>query len=1136
MPLRGSSVTSFLNLAWNVAARRALANWGLELALFLGILMAISLVSSSLAFSDLLAEAALRNALDDAPYEDTNISARTFYGLDNSSGDPLVENDYATALYVMQTEVAYRFLPYLADEARLLQTSTFYFAGHPHLGIDSPERPRGKVQHMTGMLPDRVDIVQGRWPYEEGASAPSLDLRELEVAVDVQGLEFLQLDVGQTMEIFPATTVDQADRVRVHIVGAFRRVDPEDEFWYGANRAFSFDNDEWKTTPMFTTEDALLTVLGREYPDLYSQVTWFFYLDRHGVRTADLDGIKAAIRGAEHGMRSGLSNGSASTRLATVIEDYDEQLLLARVPLFLMVFLVNGILMYYLALAAGLLLKTRAVEISMLKSRGSTTPQLGLLSAFEGMLLAVPAIIIGPFLALLLARVLGALFFDFGPVNDLIPLFPSGLSFLAGAIGGLIAIAVLTIATVVGSRQSIVDYRQTGARPPTTPFLQRYYLDIALLAVIGLLWWQIQARGAFLVRPVGGGLELDYSLLLGPALGLVALGLVVMRLFPLVMRALAALSAPVAPPWLTQGLRRVSRDPVVPGALVVLVALATALGVIGSSFSSTLERSQVERAMYEVGADVRVRHSGDNLPLSEHHLSTAMPDDAVTSGAEVHRTAGHLLSQGLNTTRLSLLAVDAPSFSETAWYRPDFANGQTMGQILGGIGPDGMTGAGGDGLELPADTEGLAVWLRTDRRISFGSLRARLKDSRGYHFDIDLGTLNRTGWQQLDGEMTPIPQTRRFRRQVSPPPPVYPPFTLLAVHISSLRGFGEPGAIFIDRLEAVSPAGRTMVADGRSLASWQTLEDYARPGLYQLDYIDSISQRGSGGSAAFTWSVGGAGLKGIRAGPSERPLRALVSPSFLEEAGGNQGEVFKVGLSQFAIELEAVAVADFFPTLEDPRHRPFAVVDRQAFIQYANAHAPRPVGGANELWLQLADANQDMEFVAPTLREKGLLSRGTMVASEAVSKRVDTPLISAGWKGLIVLMFLALVVAGVSGIVLFCYIDTQERRTELAVLRTLGFSKAQLNVAVWFSLLVVVVFGMGLGTWVGQLIGSSILPLLEVAEEGARVTPPMILQTDWTTLLVSYAILVGAALASFLWLSWLTARLDVQRVLRMGEA
>lgn len=540
--------------------------------------------------------------------------------------------------------------------------------------------------------------------------------------------------------------------------------------------------------------------------------------------------------------------------------------------------------------------------------------------------------------------------------------------------------------------------------------------------------------------------------------------------------------------------------------------------------------------MYEVGADVRVRHSGDTLPVEEHHLETVMPNAIVTNEAEAYRIGGHLLSQGLNATRVSLLAVDASDFSETAWYRDDFANGRSLGQILGGIEPDTAEPLQSGGLELPADAEKLGVWLRTDRRISFASLQARLKDSRGYHFDIDLGTLNRVGWQKLEGDMEPIPLTRRFRRQIYQPPTVYPPYTLLAVHVSLLRGFGEPGAIFIESLEAAGPNGTTTLADGQSLANWETLEDYARPGLYQLEYFDSITRPGSGGTAAFTWSVGGAGLKGIRAGPPERPLRALVSPSFLEEMGGSLGEVFNVGLSQFAIQVEAVAFADFFPTLEDPRRTPFAVVDRQAFIQYANAHSPRPVGGSNELWVQLADEGEDTGFVAPALRERGLLSRGTLVASEAVSARVDTPLISAGWRGLIVLMFLALVVAGVSGVVLFSYLDTQERRTELAVLRTLGFSTAQLNAAVWFSLLVVVVFGMALGTWVGQQIGSSILPLLEVAEEGARVTPPMVLQTDWNTLIASYAMLVGAALASFLWLSWLTSRMEVQRVLRMGEA
>ena len=1132
----GLSLASFLNLGWNVAVRRAVASWGLELSLFLGILLAVSLVSSSLAFSDLLAQAALRNALDRAPYEDTNVSARTFYGLDDPDGDPIRENDYANSLYVMQSEVAYRFAPYLADEARLLQSSTFYFKGHPHLGIDSPSRPRGKVQHMTGLLPDRVEVVEGRWPYQGENVSPETRQPEVEVAVDLQGLDYLELDVGQEMEIFPATGVDELDTVTARIVGVFRRVDPLDEFWYGSERAFSFDNDEWKTVPMFTSEQALLTVLGRAYPDLYSQLTWFFYLDRHGVRTGDIADLKSAVHGAEHGMRSGLSNGSVATRLENVLNDYDEQLLLARVPLFLMVFLVNGILMYYLALASGLLLKTRAVEVSMLKSRGATTAQLGLLAAFEGLLLALPAMIIGPFLALAVARILGALFFDFGPVGDLIPLFPSGESFLAGAIGALIAVAVLTIATLMGARQSIVDFRQAGARPPTTPFLQRYYLDVALLAIIGLVWWQVQSRGAFLVRPLGGGLEMDYSLLLGPALGLVALGLLVMRLFPLVTLALATLAGPVAPPWLTQGLRRVSRDPVTPGALVVLVALATALGVIGSSFSSTLERSQMDRALYEVGADVRVRHTGDSVPRTSHGILEGLPEDAVASGAEAYRTSGHLLTQGLSPPGLSILAVDPTTFSETAWSRSDFADGQPLGQLLQRVSHQDVATPGSDGLDLPPDAERLAAWVRTDRPVSFASLRARLRDSQGYHFDIEMGSLNHTGWQRMEGRIAPLQVPQRFRRALPPPPPVYPPFQVLAVHVSPLRGFGEPGAILLDRLEASGPGGTSLVADAAALASWNTLEDYARPGLYQLDFISSVSRQGSGGAASFSWSIGGAGLKGIRVGEPERPLRALVSPSFLRETEGAMGDTFKVSLSQFALELEAVAVADFFPTMEDPRARPFAVVDRQAFIQYANARSPRPIGGTNELWLQLADTDGDVDFINPVLRERGLLARGSHIASEAVSDRVDTPLISAGWRGLIVLMFLALVVAGASGIALFCYIDTRERQTELAVLRTLGFSRRQLNVAVWFSLVLVVAFGMGLGAWVGQQIGDSILPLLEVAEEGARVTPSMVLQTDWTTLAAAYATLLAAALGSFLWLTWLTARLEVQRVLRMGEA
>jgi ABC-type antimicrobial peptide transport system permease subunit len=119
---------------------------------------------------------------------------------------------------------------------------------------------------------------------------------------------------------------------------------------------------------------------------------------------------------------------------------------------------------------------------------------------------------------------------------------------------------------------------------------------------------------------------------------------------------------------------------------------------------------------------------------------------------------------------------------------------------------------------------------------------------------------------------------------------------------------------------------------------------------------------------------------------------------------------------------------------------------------------------------------------------------------------------------------------------LFCYLDTRERRTEFALLRTLGSSRGQLNGLIWFGLFLVVCCGMALGTWAGIWIGASILPVLEVAEGGVRVTPPMLLQTNWLTLLAAYLVLAVVTLGTLVWLAWFTARLEVQQVLRAGEA
>ena len=1193
---------SLMQMAYVVAVRRIFSSWRLELVLFLGMLLAVALMASGVIFSNLLAEAALRHALNEATPEEANFSVRVFSG---QKAPPTTEGrmrHYASNLGFADERVATRVEEFLAEQSLLVETATFFFSGHPKLDLDNDVRPRGEIKYLSSLTGDRTRLVEGRWPYTEEGSSPTEGL--LEVAVDSLGASLLGLSVGGEMSIFPAASFEDPPVAPVKIVGVFERVDPEDEYWYSAGRTFSFHDDQWTIVPLFTSQDAILERVYRVYPRLYTDITWTYYLDRQSVKAGDVDDLLDTLLLVRYDVRTNLANSSSRIKLDRVLDDYKEQLLLARIPLYLILFLVIGILTYYLALIASLVVKSRAAEISMLKSRGATTPHVGLMALIEGILLAIPSTALGPLVALAVVKTLGRVFFGLGGSEDLaaVPVVLSFQSYLLGGAGALLGVIVLTVSTLAAARQGMVEFRQMGARPPQAPFIHRYYLDILLLGLIALFWWQVQSRGAFLVRPLGSrGLEIDYSLLLGPALGLLAIGLLVMRFFPIVVGLLARLAEPVGPVWLVHGLRHVSRDPIVPGSLVVLLMFATALGVIGSAFSATLERNQEERALYAAGADLRIEHGGSSAPRQLQGISERFtnPDqrqsdglDFVDVAVEVQRTSGHVTTTGFSTSG-TLLAIHAEDFAKVGWYRPDFAGGLTLEELTGLLAPqseemmaksegdqpiqasDGQRPAKsngfGDGILLPEDATGMSLYVQPGRSDNRMILRARMQDNRGYYFDTafrqpgggegEFG-LNFREWRELESDLSPIfrggANSRAAQRFGEP----QPPYRLLAIHIASRGGAPEPGALFLGDLKATGPNGSQTLEDFRqpdSILGWQVIEDYSRPGLFALESSESVSVSGDGGSLRFSWAPGSSGLRGVRAGEEMQPLPALVSREFMEVADAEVGDVRTLGMSTFSLPIEIKAVLDYFPTLV-PEEKPFAVVDLETFTHRSNLHSITAIGGTNELWVSLSrdgpptsngagpapsgnsgdtrpgSGEVNPDAVAVFLEGNGLRSRNTYVASDMVRERTEQPLVSAGWGALLVLMFLALVLASASGVMLFSFTDTRDRRTEFALLRTLGTSRRQLNGAVWFSLFLVTLCGVALGSAAGQFIGTSLLPLMEVAEEGARVTPPMTLEIDWFTLAVSYAILGSVTIGTVLWLIWYTSKMEVQQVLRIGEA
>ena len=509
-----------IRFAYMMAVRRVLSGWRLESVLFGGILLAVALMASGVIFSDLLSNASLRHELLQATPEEANISMRSFSSQDESSTQAGRREAYQDRLDFAQQNVSSRLGSHIKEELVVLDTATFYFEGQPNLEIDNDTRVRGSVIYMSSFGSDRVTLTQGSWPSVENAGV-SNDT-PMEVVVDDLGLGLLGVGVGDVVDIFPAASYADPPRLPVRISGVFERVDQEDEFWYGVEGDFSLQNDRWTIVPMFTSEEAVVNRVLGEYPTLYTDVTWFYYLDREGIRAADVKDLQNALFHIENDVAFKLKNSSSSIRLDNLLDSFGEQLVLARVPLFLVVFLITGILLYYLALVSGLVVRSRTSEIAMLKSRGATTTQIGILGLGEGLLLGIPAVIIGPWLAMVVVKVLGNVFFGLGGGADEV----SGVSVtvsqgavVLGLIGGALAVLVFTVATVAAARHGIVEARQSGARPPTASFLHRYYLDVIALGLILLIWFQARSRGAFLIQsPDSTELRLDLVGLLIPAL------------------------------------------------------------------------------------------------------------------------------------------------------------------------------------------------------------------------------------------------------------------------------------------------------------------------------------------------------------------------------------------------------------------------------------------------------------------------------------------------------------------------------------------------------------------------------------------------------------------------------------------
>ena len=1105
------AVRAFARLAvvWQFVIRRSLSNWRLLSSVVIGVLLASSLMAGTVIYFDALRETALKSTLAQASPTDLDIVLQSTRG-------PTTQDEYLRLNDAAVDEINARVSWMVKGSVRAGRSPTMFLARPGMEEAAGSDNARTYFVFIDG-LGDNVEVAQwGRLPTDAALHGPG-EPPSVEAVVPREAAELFGVGIGDSLVAVPTWT-DDAPFVNVVISGVFDRAGPGSELWHLDAVMGTAAGEEFRTIPFYVTESAFLNVVGP--PLLKMDSTYYYLLDvdegRLNARNAPIAAANLLNLGAH--LDTTLNEYLQATTLDDVIRRYDRRLFFSKLPMYMVLALIGVVVLYYVATLSSLVVETRRNEVVLLRSRGGSSPQVLVVFVLEGLTIAVLATVAAPLVAAAAISLMGLTpaFSDLTG-GGLLDIRLSSTSFMLGAVGGVLGLVALVLPAFQVSRTGVIRHRQEAARPTSLPAFQRYYVDVLLLIVSIYLFRQLTEQGSVVATDLLGESAVSELLLALPGLTLIAAAVVLLRIFPIAMNLAGRLLSGSIPAGLVMGIWQMARSPTHYARLSLLLILAAGLGIFASSFGATLERSFLERVLHSTGADVKVEgiQGRDFTEAGAAALSAEYAGvQGVGTATAVLRKGGQDLSR-LAGIPFEMFAVDPAVFGGVAFFRDDYADGQIEALL------PRLDHSPPAGLELPAGAESLTVRVKPDRPHPGVRMTARIRDAGGEHRTLSLGRLASGEWEELAVE---IPEGLGQA-----------PFSLVSLRVHETDPFVDlqAGSLLLDEISVSTPGGAVII---------ESFDDVDWTPLLSTDEAisDAVGPAGDvlageTGSALFTWSEGAPQtIRGVFKGSGRLPIPALASRPYVQDTGHVEGDEFEVLVAGHRVPILVVGVVDLFPTVTSRDGR-YLVTDIDALTGYANMAALGDALTANQVWLVSPTSGAERARLVEDLRILG--GPSTVVYDRELrleETRVD-PLVNAGWRSLLFLSFAAVLILSCIGFLVHAYVSYRSRLVQFALMRTVGVTVSQLITMVWVEQAMVVVVGMGLGTWMGARLGAVIMPFLGHDDWGDRVVPPFTTEVDWTALLATYGLMFAVFAIITLGLVWLIRRISVHSVLRLGD-
>ncbi|HEX3045697.1 MAG TPA: FtsX-like permease family protein, partial [Bacillota bacterium] len=428
-----------------------------------------------------------------------------------------------------------------------------------------------------------------------------------EVMVTEEAFKVLDLTLDKTYRMCePDYFGDSSGTLefQVKVVGIFTYREENDPYWFYYINAYSQSMImDWRLL-----QDTFIPETGVNV----SSEKWFFAYDYHRLTLELMPRILKTYAVHQEWFEKYYSDLNLQSELAAVpiLNQYRERERQLKITLVILQVPVLILLTFYTLMVSRLKIDFESNEIVVIKSRGGSGRLVFAIYLAESLIIGGMALVIGPIVGFYLCKILGASngFLEF--VNRAaLPLALKPEVFLyAAVVVGFIALSML-IPAYGASRTSIVLYKQKKARERKTSFWERYFLDLALLAVslYGLYGYQRQQKVLFLTGIKGTDLQIDPLLFVISTAFILGCGLLILRVFPYLVRLIFWLGEKRWSPVFYASFIQVGRTSGQEKYVMLFLILTLAVGVFSANAARTLNRNTEEKVRYEIGADIVVQ-------------------------------------------------------------------------------------------------------------------------------------------------------------------------------------------------------------------------------------------------------------------------------------------------------------------------------------------------------------------------------------------------------------------------------------------------------------------------------------------------------------------------------------------------